>query len=58
MPANAILATIDVSGLYTNIPQDEGIDCVKEALEERINPEIPTGFITRLLEIILSKNLL
>jgi hypothetical protein len=30
-----LFATIDVVGLYTNIPVDEGIDAVREALEER-----------------------
>ena len=57
LPQNAILATIDVSALYTNIPQEEGMECVKEALEERDNIEVPTDFIIRLLEIILKYNI-
>ena len=35
LPANTIIATIDVVGLYTNIPVEEGLDAVREALEER-----------------------
>ena len=42
LPENSFLVTIDVSALYTNIPQDEGIEAVTEALEERIDKEVPT----------------
>ena len=48
--------TIDVSALYTNIPQDEGIEAVREALQERNNKDVPTEFIIRMLEIILKHN--
>ena len=50
---NTILVTIDVSALYKNIPQDEGLECVREVLDERDVQNIPTGLLTRLLEIIL-----
>ena len=53
IPEGSILVSIDVSALYTNIPQDEGIEAVREALLERNNPEVPTDFLIRLLEIIL-----
>jgi hypothetical protein len=33
---NIIIATIDVCGLYTNNPIDEGLEAVKEALEQRV----------------------
>ena len=48
-----MLVVLDVIGLYTNIPQEEGVLCVEEALEQRVNPKVPSKFITRLLEIIL-----
>ena len=35
LPENSILVSIDVSALYTNIPQDEGLDIVEQALDER-----------------------
>ena len=57
LPPNAILVTVDVSGLYTNIPQQEGMDCTKEALDERKVKEVPTEYIIRLLEIILKHNI-
>ena len=35
LPSNAMLVTIDAIGAYTNIPQTDGAECLKEALEER-----------------------
>ena len=52
-----MLVSIDVSALYTNIPQDEGIAAVREALLEKENTDIPADFIIRLLEIILKFNI-
>ena len=34
LPTNSILVSIDVSALYTNIPQDKGLNIVSEALED------------------------
>ena len=52
-----MLVSIDVSALYTNIPQDEGIEAIREVLIERENLEVPTDFLIRLLEIILKYNI-
>ena len=57
LPANTIIACIDVCGLYTNIPMDEGIDAVREALEERLDKSVSTEFIVRLLELVLKFNI-
>ena len=35
LPANAILATLDVSSLHTNIPTNEGIDACRKFLDQR-----------------------
>ena len=56
LPDNSIIVTIDLSALYTNIPQDEGIEAVTEALQERNNKDVPTEFIIRMLEIVLKHN--
>ena len=48
---------MDVSALYTNIPQSEGVECVEEELNKRTNPKVPTGFLTRVLEFILKYNI-
>jgi hypothetical protein len=57
LPANTIIATIDVVGLYTNIPVEEGLDAVREALEERADTSVTTDFIIRLLELVLKHNI-
>ena len=43
--SNAILVSIDVLALYTNIPQEEGLDATKEALVDADNLTIPPDFI-------------
>ena len=57
LPQNVIRVTLDVGGLYTNIPQGDGIECVREILNEITNKKIPTGILTRLWEIVLRYNI-
>ena len=57
LPENALLVTMDVSALFTNISHIEGLQCTREALNERENMEIPTEFIVRLLELTLEYNI-
>ena len=57
LPDNTIIATIDVCGLYTNIPMDEGIESVTEALDERDDKTVSSEFLSRLLELVLKKNI-
>ena len=54
---NQMLVTWDVVGLYNNIPHDEGLGSLQEGLGERNNPEIPTDYLIKLMEIILKNNL-
>ena len=50
-----IMVTMDVRALYTNIPNDEGIQAVREKLNE--SPSIlPSRVITTLLSLILTLN--
>ena len=42
---NAMLVTMDAIGLYTNIPQEDGTEFLKEALNERKDQNVPTEFI-------------
>ena len=41
-PDGAILVTIDLVGLYPNIPHDEGLEALRRTLNKRSNPAIPT----------------
>ena len=53
----AILATLDVCSLYTNIPQEEGIEIVCRFYEEHYQPTlfVPTQFLGDLMLLILTK---
>ena len=58
LPENALLLTMDVVGLFTNIPEKDGTDAVREALEEETRNEVNTEFIVRLLQLILQNNIM
>ena len=49
---------MDFTSLYTNIPQDEGINTVCMAYEEFLqgNPHLPTRYLRELLSLILKEN--
>jgi len=57
LPKNTILVSMDVTSLYTNIPQEEGITTVCEAHEEfyHENPPIPR-YLREMLTLILQEN--
>ena len=54
---NAILATWDVIGLYTNIIHTEGLSCLQEQLNEQTHHETPSEHIIQLMEVILKQNI-
>ena len=58
LPLNTIPVSMDVTSLYTNIPQEEGINTVCEAYEEshQGNPSIPTRYLREMLSLILQEN--
>ena len=56
LPENSILASFDVTGLYTNIPQDEGLAIVSESLDNTKLP-FPKEFLVKLLELTLKYNI-
>ena len=51
-----IIATVDVTALYTNIPHDDGIQKIKEFLKKHDAPQGEIILIDTLLEHILKKN--
>ena len=52
-----MLVTLDVTGAYHNIPQDDGSDCLMEALEERVEKQIPSEFIVKLMDLVQKHNI-
>ena len=60
LKANAILCTLDVSSLYTNIPNNEGLKAVADFLSaHRVkgpNPEPTNSSLCKLLEMVLKMN--
>ena len=58
VPKNSFLVSMDVTSLYTNIPQEEGIETVCKAYDAFYEEEtpIPTEYIKRALKLILQEN--
>ena len=58
VPPNTILVSMDVTSLYTNIPQEEGITTVCKAYEKfhNYNPPIPSHNLKEMLCLILKEN--
>ena len=52
-----ILVSMDVTSLYANIPQEEGIAIVWQAYEKyHNNPPIPSHYLKQMLGLILKEN--
>ena len=56
IPDDAILVTADVVGLYPNIPHEEGLQALGEALDRRSNNKIPTNVLMEMTEFVLKNN--
>lgn len=56
IPPNALLFTIDIDSLYTNIETEAGLRAVRECMKEHPDPNRPDEYILKLLEINLTKN--
>ena len=58
LPGDAFLVSLDVASLYTNIPQEEGINTVCKAYQTFYgeNTPIPTQSLRRILKLILQEN--
>ena len=56
LPDDCLLCTIDVVGLYPNIPHDEGLSAVRNALNTREDQSVSTDSIVDLAECVLKNN--
>ena len=57
MPENALLVSMDATGLFDNIPPTEGLETLEEALDERTNLKVPINFTKKLMQLVLEWNL-
>ena len=57
LPPNSFPVSIDVVGLYSNIPHKEGIECMQEALNTRSDQSVSTSFLITLLTLVLTLNI-
>ena len=57
LPKDTFPVSIDVLGLYSNIPHKEAIESMKEALNSRKDQTIPTMFLLSLMSQVLSYNI-
>ena len=52
LPDGIILCTMDVAGLYPNIPHDEGLSALRKRLESRKKKYVSTDTIIDLAKIV------
>ena len=57
LPRRTILCTIEIVGLYPNIPHSEGPTSFERFLELRDNKQISSDTLTELAEIVLKYNI-
>ena len=58
LPKGTFPVSIDVVGLYNNIPNEEGLRAFEEALEKRQDKTVPTSLLVELKRIVLTRNIL
>ena len=57
IPEGAFPVSIDVVGLYSNIPHSEGIETMRESLNTRQDQSVSTAFLITLLTLVLTLNI-
>ena len=57
LPKDFLLCTIDVVGLYPNIPHDDGLAALRNVLEKREEKPISTNTLVELTECVLKNNI-
>ena len=56
VPANAILVTANVVGLYPSIPHDAGLKALHDKSEERNDKSVPTADLVNMAHFVLNNN--
>ena len=57
LPENIILCTVDVVGLYPNIPHEEGLSALRKRLDNQMEKYISSETLCDLAEVVLKNNI-
>ena len=57
LPSNIILCTVDVVGLYPNIPHEEGLSAPRKQLDNRMEKYISSDTLCDVAEVVLKNNI-
>ena len=57
LPKDYLLCTVDVVGLYPNIPYKDGLDALKKVLQDRKEESVSTDTLLDLTECVLKNNI-
>ena len=57
LPDDIILCTVDVVGLYPNIPYEEGLSALRKQLDLRQEKYVTTSTLVELAEVVLKNNI-
>ena len=57
LPEGTILCTIDVVGLYPNIPHDEDLAFLKDFVDSRVDKKVTTDTLIELAELVLKNKI-
>ena len=57
LPDDITLFTVDVVGLYSNIPHDEGLSALRKRLDLRKEKDVTTSTLVELAEVVLKNNI-
>ena len=56
IPENAILVTVDVVGLYSNLPHNAGLKALINMLEAREHKAVSTDDLVKMVRFVLENN--
>ena len=56
-PPGTIPVTLDISGMYTNVPLEEGLRSFETAMNMREDQTIPTVYLVRLMRFVCTSNI-
>ena len=57
LPDDIILCTVDVVGLYPNIPHDQGLSALRKRLDLRQEKNVTTSTLAELVQVVLKNNI-